>query len=345
VKVSVKKFGFIVLLWLYSSLAGAGQVELYNGDRIEGDFVKLDGDALVWRSHNFGKLNIDRSKIKNISTTMPMKLSGSATPCLIDGMKYEYLFYTCGGDPTQRRVPLASLEVMLPFESHIEGDYTYRGKLSVSGFFAEGNDVRQDIKTKTHIEYRRSEFRHNVNLEYASYSSDNKAPDDLWLGRYTLDWFFRERWFSSSDASVGADESRGVERYYALGTGTGYQFWESRDSALAITAGLTYLNEEYEIPEQPEPSFNSQNERFALRLGTNFRYLLPLGVSFFHENEITRSLEDSGDWRLTSGTGISTLLAGTLYSEVKIDYNVDNQPQPDKQREDTRLMVGVSYEW
>ncbi|MFC3156368.1 DUF481 domain-containing protein [Gilvimarinus japonicus] len=341
----MKKLGLIVLLLLNASAAQAGFVELFNGDRLEGDFVKLDGESLVWGSSNFGDVKIARSKIKNISTTMPMKLSGSATPCLIDGMKQEYLFYSCGGDPDQRSVPLASLEIMLPFESHIEGEYTYRGKFGLSGFFAEGNDIRSDIKMKTHIEYRRSEFRHNANIEYASYSSDREAPDELWLGRYTLDWFFRERWFWTNDVSVGADESRGVEQYYTLGSGTGYQFWENSDTALALTAGLTYLNEKYEIPDEPEDDFSEVNERFALRLGTNFRYLLPFGVSFFHENEITRSLEDSSDWRLTSGTGLSTLLAGSLYSEVKVDYNIDNQPQQDKEREDTRLMVGVSYEW
>lgn len=337
------------LLWAVAAAlplaAEAGFVELFNGDRLEGDFVKLEGDKLVWSSSNFGDVRIARSKIKNISTTMPMKISGSATPCLLDGMKQEYLFYSCGGDPDQRSVPLAALDVMMPFESHIEGEYTYGGKFSLSGFFAEGNDIRRDIKMKTQLDYRRSEFRHNGLLEYASYSSDNEAPDELWLGRYTVDWFFRERWFWNNDVSVGADESRAVEAYYTFGSGTGYQFWENSDTALALTAGLTYLNERYEIPENPEPDFEQVNERFAGRLGTTFRYKLPLGISFFHRNEMIRSLENDSDWRLTTNTGVSTVIAGELYSELKVDYNVDNQPQQDKKREDTRLMVGVSYEW
>ncbi len=342
--ISIRNFLWLFFgLWLSS--AQAGVVELFNGDRLEGEFVGLEDDKLVWDSGNFGKVKIARSKIKNMSTTMPMKISGSDTPCLLDGMKQEYLFYTCGGDPDQRSVPLATLEIMLPFESHIEGAYTLGGRFSLSGFYAEGNDVRRDIKSKATVEYRRGEFRHNGLLEYASYSSDNEAPDEIWAGRYVVDWFFRERWFWNNEIAVGADESRAVETYSTIGTGTGYQFWESSDRALAVTAGLSYVNERYETPEEPDEDFEKISERFAMRLGTNFRYQLPLGVSFFHENEFLQSLEDSRDWRLITNTGLSALIAGELYSELKVDYNVDNEPQPDKTREDTRVLVGVSYEW
>ncbi|MBU2886913.1 DUF481 domain-containing protein [Gilvimarinus agarilyticus] len=330
---------------LLCSAGHAGMVKLYNGDQLEGDFVRLDGDKLVWSSKNFGEVKISRTNIQNLNTTMPMKISGSDTPCLIDGMKQEHLFYSCGGDPQQRSAPLAALDIMLPFESHIDGEYTFNGKFSLSGFFAKGNDVRRDIKVKTQAEYRRSEFRHNALLEYASYSSDRQAPDEVWSGRYSLDWFFRERWFWTNDLTLGADEARAIAEYYSLGSGTGYQFWENTQTAFALTAGFTYLNERYEIPDVPADDFEVENERVATRLGTDFRYKLPLGIAFFHNNSLVSSLEDDQDWRLSSNTGLSTMIAGELYSELKVDYSVDNLPQQDTKREDTRLMVGVSYEW
>ncbi len=335
----------LLLLLLFWGPAQAGYVELYNGDRLEGDFVRLDGERLVWASTHFGEVRIPRQNIKDISTTMPMKISGSATPCLIDGMKQEYLFYTCGGDPDQRSVPLAALDVMLPYESHVEGEYTFKGRFSLSGFVARGNERREDIKMRTQMDYRRSEFRHAAILEYASYSTNNNPADDVWMTRYTLDWFFRERWFWTNDISVGGDESRAVEDYYSFGSGTGYQFWENSKTALSLTAGLTYLHERYEIPEEPAEDFERVNERLGSRLGTNFRYELPLGISFHHKNEWIRSLDESSDWRLTSSTGFSTMIVGALRSELKVDYNVNNQPQPGKRREDTRMSVGISYDW
>lgn len=327
------------------SSAYAGYVELYNGDRVEGDFVRLDGDRLVWASNHFGELRIPRHNIKDLHTTMPMKISGSTTPCLIDGMKQEHLFYTCGGDPDQRSAPLAALDVMLPFESHIEGDYTFKGRFALNGFVARGNEIREDIKARTQMEYRKSEFRHAAILEYASYSTNNNPTDDVWQVRYTLDWFFRERWFWTNDASIGRDESRAVENYYNLATGSGYQFWENSKTALSFTASLAYLHERFEVPAEPADDFERENERLGTRLGTNFRYELPLGVSFFHKNELIRSLDEGSDWRLTSSSGFTTMIVGALRSEFKVDYNVNNQPQPGKRREDTRMSVGISYDW
>jgi hypothetical protein len=167
----------------------------------------------------------------------------------------------------------------------------------------------------------------------------------MWGGRYTLDWFFRERWFWYNAVSLGGDERRGIENYYTAGTGTGFQFWESRRTALAVTSGLMYLNESYEVPEEPAPDFEDSDDRAAWRLALDFRHRLPLGVSLFHKNELVRSFAEAEDWQLTTATGLSTMLAERLYSEVKFDYNVNNQPQQDRQREDIRMLVGVGYEW
>jgi len=34
-----------------------------------------------------------------------------------------------------------------------------------------------------------------------------------------------------------------------------------------------------------------------------------------------------------------------VYSEFKVDYNHDNEPQQDKEAKDVRVSVGVSYKW
>jgi hypothetical protein len=73
--------------------------------------------------------------------------------------------------------------------------------------------------------------------------------------------------------------------------------------------------------------------------------LVALGISLFHKNELVQSFESGDDWQLTTGTGISTMLAERLYSELKFDYNINNQPVQNRLRADRRLMVGVSYEW
>lgn len=335
----------LVLVLLCSGQATAALLEMFNGDRIEGEFVKVEGGNIVWASRYFGTMYIKQENVSNIVTTTPMKINGVPTPCIIEGMEAEFLVYICGGDPEERRVPLASLSVIIPYENYISGEYTYRGRLSLSGTYARGNDVRDDWKMFASTEFRRADRRHNASLEYASYSARKSSPDRMWGGRYTLDWFFRERWFLYGSLTMGGDERRGIRHYYTGGMGTGYQFWESHKSALSLTGGMMGVHEAYDIPENAGPDFEDSDTRGAWRIGMDFRYRLPLGVSLFHKNELVRAFEDTDDWQLTTGTGLSTVLADRLYSELKFDYNINNQPLQNRQRADRRLMIGVSYEW
>lgn len=335
-----------LLLLLPASLAGAGVVELYNGDRLEGEFISADEEQLVWRSEALGRLTLDKSDIYDLRTSKPLKINGVGEPCQIEGMEAEHLVYFCGDDRVPRQVPLVSLAMMIPYEDYLTGESaSLSGRVNLSGTYARGNEVKDDWVLSSKVEYRMVDWRHSGGFEYASYSLAEAEPDVRWDGRYDLDWFFRERWFLSSSLRFGRDESRAVARYYNLGAGTGYQFWENSDAALAMTGGLVLVSERFRTPSNPGPDFVKEEERIAYRVGTDFRHQLPFGVDFFHRNEHVRSFEQGSDWQLTTTTGLSSTLVERLRSEIRFRYEVDNEPQPDTEREDIRLQVGLSYEW
>lgn len=330
----------------FSSSVSAGMLELRNGDRLAGDFISASEDSVVWQSESLGRLTIDKSRIYDLQTTKPLKINGVGEPCMVEGMDAEHLVYRCGDDAAPRRVPLVSLAMIIPYQQFITGESnTLTGRANISGTYARGNEIKDDWKISSGVEYRQVDWRHSGNFEYASYSSGKSEARVRWGGRYVLDWFFRERWFLNTDVRYGHDELRSIDRYYNIGSGTGYQFWENSRTALAMTAGLVSVNEQYFVPENPAPDFVREESRIAWRLGTDFRYKLPLGVSFFHRNEHVRSVEQDSDWQLTSTTGFSSMLVSRVHSEIRLDYEVDNAPQPGTEREDIRLVVGLSYEW
>lgn len=340
------RYGFLLILTLLALPVGAEVIQLKNGDRIAGEFIRAGEDHIEWQSDKIGTLTIEKTEILDLRTSIPLKINGVGEPCLVEGMDEEHLVYSCGDDPEPRRVPLVSLAMIIPYADLLEGDSaSWSGQVNLSGTYARGNEIRDDWKFRTHTEYRMVDWRHVGTLEYASYSSGKSEPELQWGGRYSLDWFFRERWFLSSDFRYGKDQTRARERYYNFGAGTGYQFWENPTTALALTGGVVYVADKYEVPAEPGPDFVREESRIAWRMGTDFRLKLPLGVSMFHRNEFVRSFEEDSDWQLTTTTGFSTLIVGQLQSEIKLDYQVDNDPQQDTEREDVRLVVGLSYEW
>lgn len=334
-----------LLLLLTVSPSWANMLELRNGDRLSGDIVRADETHIYWASPTFGTLKVDKTDVIDIRTTKPLKIHGVRTPCLIEGMDEEHLLYICGGDADPRRVPLVSIAVIAPYRNFIQGDYSYTGRISLHGLYARGNEIRDDWKLTASIEYRQNDWRHIARLEYANYSVERRPSDVNWNIRYGLDWFVRERWFLSNEIRHGADDLRALESYYNLSTGAGFQFWENSDTALALTGGLAYLSEIYQVPATPSEDFVRRQNRTAWRLGSDFRHRLPMNVSLFHTNEFVLATETAGDWQLTSSTGFSSMIAAQLYSEIKISYNVNNRPQQDTKREDTRLQVGLNYEW
>jgi hypothetical protein len=340
------KFFWLFLIFLVTSLnAHAGYLELTNGDRAEGEFVRIEGDSVVWKSENFGELLIKKNKVKNIITSKPFKISGNDIPCILEGMENENLVYYCGLRAHMTRTPLLSVKVMTPYEDFVEGGFIHHGRINLWGAYSRGNEVRDEWNVQTEFTLRRSEFRHTLGGEYSRASWWYSEPPEKWNLSYGLDWFFRERWFWSNNVALGVEEARGIESYYTLGSGAGYQFWENSKSALALRSGIAYFNESYLDSISTDPAFDQNDNYTAWRLATDFRYTLPLGVSFFHNNELIQSFEDGDNFYLKTSTGLSAMILRKVYSELKVDYNIDNQPQPGKQEKDTRMSVGVSYKW
>lgn len=337
-----------LVFWLTTALqpVWAGVLELKNGDRIIGEFIRASEDNVHWRAQKLGNLTINKSEVLDIRTSKPLKINGVADPCLIEGMEREHLIYTCGDEPEPRRVPLVSLAMIIPYEQFIAGDSsTFSGRVNLSGTYSRGNEIRDDWRFGTNMEYRQVDWRHAGNFEYASFSRSRSEPELKWGLRYTVDWFFRERWFLNNDIRLGRDETRSVDRFYNLGSGTGYQFWENPTTALSLAGGLVYVAEEFEVPSSPGPDFVPREERIAWRLSTDFRYRLPLGIAFFHRNELVTSFEDGSDWQLSTTSGLNAMIAGMLRSELRLDYDIDNSPQQDTARVNRRLVVGLTYEW
>ncbi|WP_238526768.1 DUF481 domain-containing protein [Cellvibrio japonicus] len=338
----------MLILWgigISSPAAQAGVIELTNGDRIQGEALRIEGENLVWQSDNFGELRINKNRIKQLNSDKPHKIAGNKIACIIDGIHEEQLVYYCGARSKTRSVPVLSLKTLLPYDDYVRGVMRNTGKLNLWGAYSSGNEVRNEWNLQGETRLRKDEFRHVLAGEYAKASWNHADPRVRWSSLYSLDWFFRARWFWYNSLTLGADEQRGLARQTIFGSGTGYQFWETSKTALSQQLGLAYIDQRYEIPEDPEQLTDESASYAALRAATDFRYEFPGGIAFFHNNELLYSLEENSDWLLKTSSGLSTMILSNVYSELKVDYWIDNEPQPTKARSDTRMSVGVSYKW
>jgi putative salt-induced outer membrane protein YdiY len=344
-KYSVKRLLCCPLLFfLFSPLAFAGELVLYNGDRLAGEFVRIQGEALVWNSDNFGEIQVPTSKVDSVQTGIAMKLDGHEQPCYWVSVAEGHVRFDCvDGDSDE--VHIMSLNMVIPHQEYAGGHYNYRGKLSASGRRSAGNKDEEIWAVDSETLFRRGDHRHEVQVEYDSLSKNESETESRGRVRYSLDWFFEEKWFWYNNIRFGFDEPANIQESYVYGTGLGYQVWETSISALSLETGADFVKELFEEPESPTPDFLSENRTAAWRWALDFRYLLPRSAGLFHRHQLIQSLEETEDWLLETETGISMPLTGQLFTEIKAEYDVDNQPAEGGVREDKQITVGVGYSW
>mgnify|MGYP000639094141 CR=1 FL=1 len=334
---------FIVLMVL-GMRSEAGVLVLNNGDRVSGELLKLEADKVVWQSDSFGKLSVNKNRIENLHTVTLLKINGIDEPCALLGMEDAAIRYSCrkGINGT---LPLLTMELAMPYEEFRTTGTLYRGKFGLSGTYSRGNKVENDWDLDAGVEARKGDLRHTLDAEYENKSQNNQPANEKYKLEYGLDWFYQTRWFLYNDVEYSADESKNIDERHAFSSGFGFQMWEFDKTALSFTGGLTYVKELFDTPAEPAEDFADQNDRVAWQFGIDYRYRLPFDAKLFHKNSIFQSFEDSQDWRFESDTGINMPLWGGLFSEVKLEYDYDNDPQGENRREDSKLKFGVGYTW
>ncbi|MGQ9426358.1 DUF481 domain-containing protein [Gilvimarinus sp. F26214L] len=334
----------LILFSMISPLTIAGELVLSNGDRLTGDFVKLQNGKLHWQSDKLGQVTVNTSEVVSVSTNMAFKLDGHAEPCYWLSMDEGALEFACE-DGAEGIVDVMSLNMVIPHDQYINGDRTYRGKLTVSGRRASGNREEKIWMVDSETFFRRGDFRHETIIEYDSISQYDLPTQGRGRVDYSLDWFLQEKWFWYNSVRTSFDEPASIKERYSYGTGLGYQVWETSTSALSLETGMDYMKERFTPPDSPSAEFEPDNTRAAWRWAVDFRYTLPRNAKLFHRHQLVRSLEESSDWVLETETGISMPLAGRLYSEIKFEYDTDNQPVEGNRREDKQVTMGVGYSW
>ena len=214
---------------------------------------------------------------------------------------------------------------------------TYHGSLSFTGAYASGNQEREDWDFDSRVEWREGDFRHHSNLNYETHSLNGSPANREYALGYGVDWFFQDQWFWKNAFFYGANEERAIDRYYAVGSAIGRQFWESERSALSAETGLVWLSEDLED--------QTSDRRLTWSWATNYRTRVLGNIELFHSNQLLIALTDLDDSDLRADLGLKVPVVENLFTELKLEWIYDNQPAAGTEKSDSQLTIGVNYSW
>ncbi|HSE93652.1 MAG TPA: DUF481 domain-containing protein, partial [Methylomirabilota bacterium] len=107
---------------------------------------------------------------------------------------------------------------------------------------------------------------------------------------------------------------------------------------LRTEAGLAWVYEDYDT--------TGSRDFIAGRLAYAVDWTPTPPVTLFHTLEYLPSFEDfTGDYLLNIDAGLRTRMWRGLFGEFKVEYRYDATPAPGRENADTRLLLGLGWEF
>lgn len=331
---------FSLAVLVGGSAAQAGELLLVNGDKIHGELNAITETHVVWQAEILGEIRVPKTKVKNMSSSIALKLRGEREPCYWADLEDDLAQFACD-DGSLTDIPFLAIEEIVRFEGYRDTLHQYAGKLAVMGSQASGNKAQQDWVIDTDVTMRHADFRHEVGLMYEQVSIEAGPLRHEAEAAYSLDWFFKPQWFWFADASALMDQSKNIDNKNTLGTGVGYQFWERQRSALSLELGAQYSDEKFNEDFVAEAS----RQTASWRISAGYRYQFPLSIAMYHKNKFLQSLDNGQQWEVDSETGIRMPIGKSVSANMKFEYDYDNLPPEGTVKEDTMLRFGLDYAW
>ncbi len=319
----------------------AGVLTLENGDRIQGELVLVDSEQVVWKSETFGQVKVNKSKVVSMDVDTDLKIAGRDEPCTLAGHHQEqWEVYCAEGDGWLIDFP--GVERAEPYPYFVSNPVVFHGNVSAGGVFESGNREREDLDANINLDVRHGDFHHLLGALYQN--QDSEADGDLEKYQFTYDlrWIFAEKWFAAANTALEHEEARNLDLGTTMGLGLGYLFYDTDKTAFSLEGGVSSLQEDF---IDTELSQGQDDQYVAGRIAMNYRYKFSLGPEIYFDQETLQSFDHGDDYQANAKFGVRTPLVEGVLMEIGYQWQYDNTPSLESEKEDTKVTVGVGYEW
>jgi putative salt-induced outer membrane protein YdiY len=324
---------------LMSSFAWADEVRLENGSLIKGKVVRLEESLLFFTIEYADEVKIDWKKVIYLNTDEPVRI------ILRDGTSREGQNFRRETAVEERRTEEADVTAGIDITEvkSIETKPKPRIKITAGAnagiSIAKGNTDTENIHVDAEFIGRTTKHRLTVGGEMNREDADGDPTARNWRAYGKYDYFLTEKWFLYASTFFENDDFADLDLRTTLGGGAGYQFFESDELNLSVSAGAAYVSEDFIVAEDNEFSAAQWLIRYD-------QYFFNRIVQLFHDNNGFISLEDSNNWLIYTSQGLRFPIYKGLRLTLQYDYDYDNQPSPEAiSKWDSQLLFLLGYQF
>ncbi len=177
---------------------------------------------------------------------------------------------------------------------------------------------------------------YRMNLFYTYGEEADTATNDEVLGGASWRHLYSEKFYAGGRLDFRRDDIADIA-YRAQLTGTvGYYVVKEKNTSLALEAGIGYTFEET----------GGLGDSFAhVYLGEFFEHSLNEKTKIYQSITAILPVDEPSDFQLVAELGLETSLSGALSLKIAAQDKYDSDPAAGSEKNDFRLITGVSYKF
>lgn len=326
-------------LLLISVPAQADQVHLVNGDVITGKLIRMENRKLLFKTEYAGDISLDWGKIVKLITEESIEV------ILSDGTTLEG--FTREPAPNKMILEAERLEAPAEFKlADVEAvnpvkKPSVRIKVSANAGLSRerGNTDTDTAHLDAEFTARTEKNRYSLGGELNNEKDKGDTTSKNWLAYGNYSHFLTEKWFFYSVANFEHDKFADLELRSTLGVGAGYQFFESDDLNLFVSAGPGYVNEDY---------IEAEDNNFAVGqwLINYDQYFFGRAFQLFHNQQGYTQMTTPGNWLIKTRQGVRIPIYKGFTATLQYNYDYDNDPSDEADKKwDSKLMFLLGWQF
>jgi putative salt-induced outer membrane protein YdiY len=321
-----------LLLFLMLSEVMADQVVLINGDSLSGTIEKVTGGKLTLKTDYSGPIEIDVSKIKEITTSAPVEVhlkNGEILKGRLNTGEHGHVSVEKSGERETTFFDWEKLASINPPPANWAGSITIGANSQTGNTHTNGASVAFRASRKTDKE------RFSLGYQFNYAHENNAVTVRNHYGFLKYDYFFTKRFYGYLGTEFLSDTFRDLKLRIAVGPGVGYQIWDDEIKSFSVEGGLSYVNEIHK--EGKDDDF------LTVRLGSDFRYKIAAFLIFSDELILYPRLDYIGRYLLHNEARLAAPVGSGWALRLANILDRDSNPPPETKKNDIQWILGLQY--
>ena len=323
----------LLSLWL-ATPASADEVYLLNGDRLTGTIVKMEENILTIQTDYGGEIKVDWKKVQRLTATSALKV-------LVPGESHDVLRDFVYGTHGQREITEAgpdSATLLSEITAINLEPIRLTGTVSVGGNNTSGNSNTKAFNGATRLTLYAHRQRLLLEGKYNYGQANDQVTARNSLASLKHNYFISKQVFIETFGMLEKDTLQALQLRSTIGSGLGYQFYDTPTTTLSLSAGIAHVNEHF----TNSPNTETPSGRWSLRWEQS---IWPDRVKFFHRHEGFWDINAGNAFRFNADQGLRITVYKNLFFNVEYDLRLNTQPAPGRKKTDEAMIFGVGYEF